>query len=200
MGKSLRILEAKTPGSVFRLAAPAHQKPLTGDDCAAQLFVDFNRQHPVTVRTVMSAFEAKDKLYASHTTFSVVINDNGEVVGLSALKDLVGAWPMSLASQRGCSIDEISVQDVMRPMWSLPSITYDQLQNLTIDELVALFNDIHADFLLITERKTEATNESVVLGLVSADDLGEQLDVQLDFSARPESFSDIVDAVRGKLG
>jgi hypothetical protein len=200
MYSPLRVSTAKASDSVFRLAPYAPQTPLTSEDSALKLLRDFTNDDPLTLRSAMGVREATDLLYASGVTFSVAISRNEEVVGILALKDLIGSWPLSLASQRGVSIADIVVQDVMRPIWSLPTTTHSQLQDLKIAELATLFNELHTDYLLVTDAGTSGTSERFVRGLLSADELGQQLGITLGQDAGAESFSDIVHAVSGKSG
>ncbi|MEX0605327.1 MAG: hypothetical protein WD623_16415 [Marinobacter sp.] len=200
MSNPLRVLAAKPLSGVFRLASRPDKESVTGDDSATELLTDFISNNPLTIRSAMGLQEVKDKLYTSGETFAVVINRNEEVAGILALKDLIGSWPLSLANQRGSSIADITARDVMRPIWSLPAITHSQLQDLKIDELVAIFNEIHTDYLLVTDASAAGVSERFVRGLLSADELGQQLGIQLNQDPRPESFSDIVHAVRGKSG
>ncbi len=89
------------------LASRPNKDSLTGGDAATQLLSDFISQKPLTARSAMGMQEVKDKLYISDAGFSVVINRNDDVVGILALKDLIGTWPLGLANQRGTSIAAI---------------------------------------------------------------------------------------------
>jgi Mg2+/Co2+ transporter CorC len=200
MRNPLSVSAVKHSASVFRLVPHVKKRPLSGEDAAIELLRDFTCDDPLTIRSALGVQEAKEKLYSSDSTFSVVINRDDDVVGILALKDLIGSWPLSLASQRGGSIADIAVQDVMRPIWSLPAITYSQLQDLKIGELVSSFNELHSDYLLVQDAGISEASESFVRGLLSADELSQQLGIQLSQDALPESFSDIVHAVRGKSG
>ena len=76
---------------------------------------------------------------------------------------------------------------------------FSKLQSLTVDDLLSIFRELHSDYLLVTE--TVAGEEGkVVRGLLSADELSRRLGVQVNTTPRPESFSDIVHAVRQTLG
>ncbi|WP_152206492.1 CBS domain-containing protein [Marinobacter changyiensis] len=200
MSNPLRVLAARPLDGVFRLASRPNEESLTGDDPATQVLKDFTSHNPLTIRSAMGIQEVKEKLYTAGVMFSVVINRNDEVVGMLPLKDLIGTWPLSLANQRGSSITDITAQDVMRPVWSLPAIRHGQLQDLKIDQLVDLFNELHTDYLLVTDASAAGVSERFVRGLLSADDLTQQLGIHLNQDPRPESFSDIVHAVRGKSG
>ena len=200
MSNPSRVLVPKSPGDVFRLAARPEEESLTGDDPATQLLKDFISHNPINVRSAMAFKEMKEKLCTSGATFAMVVNRGDEVVGLLALKDLLGSLPLSLANQRGGSILDITAQDVMRPIWSLPAVRYGQLQDLKIDQLAEIFNELHTDYLLVTDGDSGAASsgEKSVRGLLSADDLSQQLGIHVDQSPRPKSFSEIVHAVRGK--
>ncbi|MCK7546302.1 CBS domain-containing protein [Marinobacter bryozoorum] len=200
MSNSLRFLVSRPSGGVFRLLPNTITTPLSSDGPATKVLKDFARDYPVTVRAAMGIREARQRLYNHGSTFAVVINAKEEVTGMLALKDLMGALPLSLANQRGGSIDDITAQDVMRPIWSLPVIDYSRLQTLKVEDLVALFKELHTDFLLVTDADATYLSEQFVRGLLSSDDLGQKLGVNLTPDPRPESFSDIVHAVRGSSG
>jgi hypothetical protein len=89
--------------------------------------------------------------------------------------------------------------DVMRLVWSLLTIGFTKLQSLTVDDLLSIFRELHSDYLLVTETVVGEEGK-VVRGLLSADELSRRLGVQVNTTPRPESFSDIVHAVRQTLG
>ena len=198
MSDQLHVM-AEQPVSVrYRLASRA-QNTLTHNDLATELLRDFNRQNPLTVRSSEDIHVIGKKLELSGETLCVVINHKEDVIGMLHMKDLIGSLPMSLASQRGSAIADLVAQDVMRPVWSLPTMGFSKLQSLTVDDLLSIFRELHSDYLLVTE--TVAGEEGkVVRGLLSADELSRRLGVQVNAEPRPESFSDIVHAVRQTLG
>jgi CBS domain-containing protein len=198
MSNQLHVM-AEQPVSVrYRLASRA-QNTLTHNDLATELLKDFNRKNPLTVRSSEDIHAIGEKLELSGETLCVVINRKEDVIGMLHMKDLIGSLPMSLASQRGSAIADLVAQDVMRPVWSLPTIGFNKLQNLTVDDLLSTFRELHSDYLLVTE--TVAGEEGkVVRGLLCADELSRRLGVPVNTTPRPESFSDIVHAVRQTLG
>jgi hypothetical protein len=198
MSDQLHVM-AEQPVSVrYRLASRA-QNTLTHNDLATELLRDFNRQNPLTVRSSEDIHVIGKKLELSGETLCVVINRKEDVIGMLHMKDLIGSLPMSLASQRGSAIADLVAQDVMRPVRSLPAMGFNKLQNLTVDDLLSTFRELHSDCLLVTE--TVAGEEGkVVRGLLCADELSRRLGVPVNTTSRPESFSDIVHAVRQTLG
>lgn len=184
----------------YRLVSRGDDDALTTDATALELLKDFTRQVPVTIRSSADIQEVRKTLEVIEETFCVVINRSEEVVGILLLKDLMGARPMSLANQRGSSIADILAQDVMRPVWSLPTIGIGKLQDVSVDELISIFNELHSDYLLVTDIVAVGTEERIVCGLLSTDDLSRRLGIRVNSDPRPESFSDIVHAVRGTPG
>lgn len=184
----------------YRLAARDDDDTLTNDAPASKLLNDFTRQVPVVARSSREIQDVKKTLDASGETFCVVINRNDEVVGILTLKDLIGSWPMSLANQRGSTIADLVARDVMRPVWSLPTMEIDKLQNLRVDELITIFNGLHSDYLVVTETVSLGAEDQIIRGLVSADELSLRLGIQVSPEPGPGSFSDIVHAVRKSSG
>ncbi|MEP6135493.1 CBS domain-containing protein, partial [Marinobacter sp.] len=160
----------------------------------------FTRQAPVIARSSREIQEVKKTLDVSGETFCVVINRNDEVVGIVTLKDLIGSWPMSLANQRGSTIADIVARDIMRPVWRLPTIELGKLQDLKIDELIAIFKGLHSDYLLVMDTVAVGAEEQVICGLLSSDDLSRRLGIRVNPDPGPGSFSDIVHAVRKNPG
>jgi hypothetical protein len=198
MSNQLHVMAEQPVSARFRLASRA-QNPLTHDDLATELLKDFNRQSPLTVRSSEDIHAIGKKLELSGETLCVVINRKDDVIGMLHMKDLIGSLPMSLASQRGSSIADLVAQDVMRPVWSLPTLGFKKLQNLTVDDLLSTFRELHSDYLLVIET-VAGEEDKVVRGLLSADELSRRLGVPVNTTPRPESFSDIVHAVRKTLG
>lgn len=184
----------------YRLASRDDDDTLTNDAPASDLLSDFTGQVPVIVRSSREIQDVKRTLDASGETFCVVINRNDEVVGILTLKDLIGSWPMSLANQRGSTIADIVARDVMRPVWSLPTMGFEKLQGLKVDELITIFNGLHSDYLVVVETAAVGTEDQVIRGLLSADDLSRRLGIRVNPDPGPGSFSDIVHAVRKSSG
>lgn len=200
MSNQPHVLAGQPVSARYRLVSRVEDDALTNDDSATELLKDFTRQNPVTVRSSQDIQELRKTLDLSGDTFCVVINRSDEVSGIVPLKDLVGSWPMSLANQRGSSIADIIASDVMRPVWSLPTIGFSKLQSLNVNELISVFNKLHSDYLLVTDTVAVGAEERVIRGVLSADDLSRRLGIQVNPDPRPGSFSDIVHAVRGTPG
>ncbi len=200
MHNPLVVSPRKPSGGVFRIVSEAPRSRINVNDPASELLRDFTRNSPLTLHAALGVQEATDVLYSSGVAFAAVTNRNEELVGIVSLKDLVGPQPMSIASQRGGAIVDIEVRDVMHRLSSLPFITQSQLRGLKVRELIDLFNDIHGDYLLVTEENSPENGERVVRGLFSADEISHRLGVRLNQYSVPESFADIVHAVRGQAG
>ena len=200
MGNQSSVQASLSAGARYRLVSPEDEDTLTNDAAASELLKDFTRQAPVIARSSREIQEVKKTLDVSGETFCVVINRNDEVVGIVTLKDLIGSWPMSLANQRGSTIADIVARDIMRPVWSLPTIELGKLQDLKIDELIAIFKGLHSDYLLVMDTVAVGAEEQVICGLLSADDLSRRLGIRVNPDPGPGSFSDIVHAVRKNPG
>ena len=200
MGNQSSVQASLSAGARYRLVSPEDEDTLTNDAAASELLKDFTRQAPVIVRSSREIQEVKKTLDVSGETFCVVINRNDEVVGIVTLKDLIGSWPMSLANQRGSTIADIVARDIMRPVWRLPTIELGKLQDLKIDELIAIFKGLHSDYLLVMDTVAVGAEEQVICGLLSSDDLSRRLGIRVNPDPGPGSFSDIVHAVRKNPG
>jgi CBS domain containing-hemolysin-like protein len=200
MSNQPSVQAALNANARYRLVSRDDDDTLTNDAPASELLKDFTRQIPVIARSSREIQEVKKALDASRETFCVVINRSDEVVGILTLKDLIGSWPMSLANQQGTTIADIVARDVMRPVWSLPTIEIGKLQGLKVDELIAIFNGLHSDYLLVTDTAAVGAEDRVVRGLLSADDLSRRLGIRVNPDPGPGSFSDIVHAVRKNSG
>ena len=200
MGNQSSVQASLSAGARYRLVSQEDEDTLTNDAAASELLKDFTRQAPVIVRSSREIQEVKKTLDVSGETFCVVINRNDEVVGIVTLKDLIGSWPMSLANQRGSTIADIVARDIMRPVWRLPTIELGKLQDLKIDELIAIFKGLHSDYLLVMDTVAVGAEEQVICGLLSSDDLSRRLGIRVNPDPGPGSFSDIVHAVRKNPG
>lgn len=200
MGNQSSVQASLSAGARYRLVSQEEEDTLTNDAAASELLKDFTRQAPVIARSSREIQEVKKTLDVSGETFCVVINRNDEVVGILTLKDLIGSWPMSLANQRGSTVADIVARDVMRPVWSMPTIEIGKLQDLKIDELITIFKGLHSDYLLVMDAAAVGAEEQVICGLLSADDLSRRLGIRVNPDPGPGSFSDIVHAVRKSPG
>lgn len=200
MGNQSSVQASLSARARYRLVSQEGEDTLTNDAAASELLKDFTRRAPVIVRSSREIQEVKKTLDVSGETFCVVINRNDEVVGILTLKDLIGSWPMSLASQRGSTVADIVARDIMRPVWRLPTIEFGKLQDLKVDELITIFKGLHSDYLLVMDTVAVGAEEQVICGLLSADELSRRLGIRVTPDPGPGSFSDIVHAVRKNPG
>ena len=200
MGNQSSVQASLSARARYRLVSQEGEDTLTNDAAASELLKDFTRRAPVIVRSSREIQEVKKTLDVFGETFCVVINRNDEVVGILTLKDLIGSWPMSLASQRGSTVADIVARDIMRPVWRLPTIEFGKLQDLKIDELITIFKGLHSDYLLVMDAVAVGAEEQVICGLLSADELSRRLGIRVTPDPGPGSFSDIVHAVRKNPG
>ncbi|WMS85719.1 hypothetical protein [Pleionea litopenaei] len=134
--------------------------------------------------TTLAQAELIFKQTQSNTAF--VVNNASNVVGLITKATISGRDAMSIASQRGISRAELTVDLLMIPVAKLYVVDREVLTTLTIQQLVSAMSLQSLDYLLVSE-------EGRLVGCIDFREVSRLTGQKVTPTHRPDSLLGIVE-------
>src|SRR5690606_15719965 len=133
---------------------------------------------------------AERLMLQAHVRLKLVVDDHGAFLGLVSLADLDHQERIKKVAE-GFSRKELAVADFMRPRDSLRVLSFEQLSEAQVGDVVeALRNTPDQHCLIIDFRNHE------IRGVISSSDIARRLQLPLDIN-RHSSFVSIFTALYG---
>ncbi|RUR30141.1 CBS domain-containing protein [Vreelandella andesensis] len=177
-------------------------KQLTPESPATSVLTDFTQVIPQSVSADTPIDEAHLKMRHGGVRLLFVIDKANRCIGVLTAKEVIGTRRINLAmQQRNLDRKEITADMIMTPWQKLSAMPIEQLNSLTIEDLVLSMERFTEQHLLITEHNLNQPLS--VRGIISATDIqhavGNKDPMKLSSSAVPtaNSFSDICKVVTG---
>lgn len=197
MSNQFQSLRLRSLNGTYSIHGLEPSLNLDVQDSAIHLLTDFLTRKPPVMDSQLSVPEARSRMNQADTAIKLVVNAEGDYVGVISLDVLNGEVPLGLAARRGVTASDILVQDIMIRINDLPAIHYRDLIEASVGELVSTFDKTHKPCLLIMDDDQEG--RVALRGMVLAADLAARSRISLDLKPRATSFSEIVNAVQGRF-
>ncbi|MCC2617135.1 CBS domain-containing protein [Aestuariibacter halophilus] len=170
--------------TIDKLAWPQHQAHLSLSSSALTIFTDFKRQMPLVVDRHMKAVELERLMKQSHVKMKLVLDEQGQFIGIVSLADLSEQEIMKHIA-KGIAREDLVVEDFMQPKAKLMCFDYHQLVRSTVGDIVQTLKDSGQHHCLVLDRKHHE-----IRGVISVSDVARTLRLPLDIQARP-SFAEL---------
>lgn len=157
---------------------------------AMTLVTDFKHSQPNIVSASTKARDAREMMQNEHSKLKLVVDNNGELVGLLHLDQLSEQSIMRRVAF-GDSREDITVADLMRPRERIKALAYQQLQHCSIGDVVNTLQSSGEQHCVIIDREIHQ-----IRGVISAQDIARRLHVQLHIQQAP-TFLHIFDSLSG---
>ena len=171
------------------LASPTIDNRISVDSPATEVFTDFVRHTPLVIDSSITAAEAKAMMKRTHVRLKFVINDNGHFVGIVSRDDLHAQGIMKKQALQNTHRDDLMVTDFMKPRAELKVFHYQDLCDVTIDELIEALKFYGEQHCLVVDNETHK-----IRGIISSSDIARKLHLDIDIHER-SSFLKIFEAV-----
>ncbi|PAU71774.1 CBS domain-containing protein [Vreelandella alkaliphila] len=177
-------------------------KQLTPESPASSVLTDFTQVTPQSVSADTPIDDAHLKMRHGGVRLLFVLDKANHCIGVLTAKEVIGTRRINLAmQQRNLDRTEITADMIMTPWQKLSAMPFEQLNSLTIEDLVLSMERFTEQHLLITEHKQNQPLS--VRGIISATDIqhamGNKTTMQATSSAVPtaSSFADICKVITG---
>lgn len=184
----MKVLEFFSPDPAAQLVWPDHSDSITLHSPALCVFTDFRQHQPLVINVQCHADQAERLMLQAHVRLKLVVDDHGAFVGLVSLADLDNQERIKKVAE-GFSRKELTVADFMRPREGLRVLSFEQLSEAQVGDVVeALRNTPDQHCLIIDFRNHE------IRGVISSSDIARRLQLPLDIN-RHSSFVGIFTAL-----
>ena len=182
--------------NVFTLAATDHlvqPEEFGGLDATASelaIFTDFRKHKPHLLDSYQEASEALEVMLAEDVLTKLVIDDHREFVGVISREDLaehnLQLKQLALLVKR----DELLVRDLMHPRENIRAISYNELRQASVADVVSTMKKSHQEYLLVVDPEAHH-----IRGVISAREIGRRLNAPVDIE-KELTFVDIFTAIK----
>ena len=158
------------------LVYPGDFHDLGLNSSALTLFTDFKRHDPLVVEAWMTAADAAEEFRQTHTHLRLVVDRRGEFVGTITRTDLSETNLLKRIAA-GEPRREVRVMDLMRHRHQLRALSYRDLQQATVGDVVETLKSSGAQHCLVVDFDSHS-----IRGLIAASDVAKKLHIDIDMA------------------
>ncbi|WP_404394701.1 hypothetical protein [Pseudoalteromonas phenolica] len=173
-----------------QLPYASSQKLLEGNEPALQLMRNLILNPIQHIDLGADIDEASLILNRTHHKVSFVVDAQNNIVGLISNARIGSRYILTIADRLNCHRKDLNVGDIMIPIKSLQQISFKQVEQSNVSNLVKTMEQSGADFLLVIDD----TNSSFV-GYFDFIDLAKICGANINTVKPANKFSDIVDTL-----
>lgn len=160
---------------------------------AIDVMTDLGRMAAAVVEPNLSLDKAEERMRNARVRLLFVLNETGDLLGLITLNDLKGTRPLRFQQESGVSRAEVLVRDIMTPREKLEALTFADVAQATVGDIIETLKRTGRQHALVLERAAEGP---AIRGIFSARQIGRQLGVHIDTSGIAWTFTELEAALR----
>lgn len=174
------------------LVQPEEFNDLSLSSPLSALLTDFKEHKPLTVESSMHALNAFYLLGTTQTGLLLVVDKDHELIGSVSYQEL-NEQQFMIKQKQGIARQQLTVGDVMIKRDKMKSLDYKIIDQMRIDDFVALLKAEGMQYCLVTDAE-----QAQIRGVISARDVASRLHIKLNVEP-PKSFADIFVAVNDEV-
>src|SRR5690554_5226611 len=163
--------------------------PLSFNDPASLVVEAITFKEALFVKRELKLPELDTLLSAAQRRHALVMDRNGEVLGIVNKHSLYNGKTVRLAKELGVAHNELEAEQLMIPLARLPSVSKKALEQAKIGDIALTLQRCNADFIGVTEN-------GEWVGFIAALTISEKTGESIHISLIGQSFAEIVHAVR----
>jgi len=190
MFQEFRYIRLAEIADVEHLLTPEQlAEPVTLRTPATEAMTDFAEVLPVTVAETALVDVALERMKSQHVRLLFAVNDAGHFTGVITARDIAGSKPLAYAEQNGLDRGSVEVRHIMLNKLHLKALTYDQIKDATIGDVMLTLKGSGDQHVLVTD--VSLADVRRVRGIISASDISRRLKVGFDVMYEAKSFAEI---------
>ena len=173
-----RLREAKAAaGAIYRLQSRRSAALAQADSPATDVMTDLRKVAAVVTPSVATVNDAHLVMIAHGVRALFVVDEQSRVLGIITATDILGEKPVQIAQQRGARYEEILVRDLMTPADHLEAMSFEEVMQARVGDIVATLRSAGRQHALVIESApAEATSPILVVrGMFSLTQIARQL-------------------------
>ena len=171
------------------LVHPEEFDEITLTSPALSVFTDFKAHIPLEVEAHIPAIDAKYMMQKAHVRLKIVVDNSTELVGTISLSQLSNQ-NILIHQHKGLDRDDILVKHLMTPRAEVKVLTYKDITNSTIADIIEALKKHGTQHCLVVESEGHQ-----IRGIVSTSDIARRLHIPLDIESKTTTFADIFKAI-----
>lgn len=173
-----------SPDRTDHLIWPADFLEISESSAALAVFTDFRQHEPAVIDAGTNALDAEQIMRRSHQRLKLVLNSQGEFIGIVSLENLSDHEIIKKVAN-GHNRNELEVVDMMQRRDQLKVLDYHDLEVMTVADVLELLKQYGHEHCLVVER-----SQHEIRGVISAREIARQLSIPLSIS-RPPKFAEL---------
>lgn len=176
---------------VAHMVRPDEFHELDIDSPATAFFTDFKEHRPLIIEGSTPAMDAEMLMRRAHVRMKLVVDSEGEFIGVISTDDLDEQNFMIRVAQ-GDRRADIPVSDMMCPKRSIMALALDELERSTISDVIEVLQQSGNQHCLVVDRRNNH-----IRGLISTSDVARRLHMPITIEKVPR-FLDIFRSVMAR--
>jgi CBS domain-containing protein len=178
------------------VAGPHGDAPLSMDSPALDFYTDLTRVPAATIEESASVDDANRNMIRRGVRSLLVIDHERRLLGLLTATDVISEKPVQAAHQRGVTLSDVQVRDIMTPTTQIEAFEYEDFARAAVGRIVAALRNAGRQHGLVVRRQGNAHNHELIQGIVSLTQIASALGVAIDLPGHARSFAEIEAAIR----
>lgn len=187
----MKNLSVFSVDAVDHLVQPGEFKDVTPESPALTILTDFRSHWAHVVEAHISAADAVESMLQENVDIKLVINPQGEFIGVVSYEDLSDQSIMLMQSSNRIPRREVLVSDLMHPRESIQAINYEDFRHSTVADIIYTLQRHGQQYYLVVDR-----HEHHIRGVVSSAGIARRLHKPVPVEKIP-TVANILNAVRG---
>ncbi len=175
-----------SPGTMLKRPIQQKETQVAPDDPARLVMTDFEQTVPITEFPTLPLPEANDRMITYGVRLLFVTKNDDTILGLITANDILGERPIKYIQKYGGSFNEITVNDVMTKRSEIEAISFNDLCNASVGQIIETMKIFNRQHALVIE---EVGDNAFVRGLLSTTRIGQQLGINIEPSNPRTYFS-----------
>lgn len=165
--------QARLAGLHCEVAPTDATRKVTPASPAVEVMTDFTRVPAATIAGETLLDDANRAMMLRGVRLLLVADARHKVRGVISVADLLGERPVHVARERGLTLSDLSVSDVMTPLEKTEAVELGEVMRADVGHIVATLRRSGRQHLLVLER--EEGGRGLVRGIFSASQIARQL-------------------------
>lgn len=184
------------PGTGFSRPYFYTPNPVRINASAMEVMTDLRFVPAATCQTDMSVAAARQKMIARGVRLLLVVDDNGDVLGLITARDLDGSRVQQAMGDSNLGTNELKVADVMTS--GIEVLPLEAVLHAHVGDIVATLKHSGRQHALVAD-EDPITQKPMVRGVFSASQIARQLGIVTGQNDLSETFAQIDQAINAGL-
>lgn len=157
---------------------------------AMEVVTDFHYKRPLILEADVSIDEAERLMSAAHVHMKLVVDSGEHFLGIATMSSIKGTKVLQIARERDLKREDITVADVMEPRSKLHALSYSELQNRTVGDVLQVLSELGKQHILVLDE-----DQKRICGVVAASDIARVLRAPVEIVRRAITFVDVINAL-----